>query len=94
MQIRFESSPAHMFDSSASYKIFVKLHIYTYCFLHINVLFSYVSTVFPICLIIHKTEMEGNKTNINYTTLLTKVKVELLERAVKKPKIERTIYPK
>jgi hypothetical protein len=38
--------------------------------------------------------MEGNKTNINYTTLLTKVKVELLERAVKKPKIERTIYPK
>jgi hypothetical protein len=31
--------------------------------------------------------------NINYTTLLTKLKVELLERAAKKPKIERTFYP-
>jgi len=30
-----------------------------------------------------QTEMEGNKSNINYTTLLTKLKAELPERTPK-----------
>ena len=37
--------------------------------------------------------MEGNKSNINYSTLLTKLKVELPERTPKKMKIEKTFYP-
>ena len=37
--------------------------------------------------------MESIKKNIDYTSLLTKLKAELPERAPKKPKIERTSYP-
>jgi hypothetical protein len=37
--------------------------------------------------------MEGDKTNINYTTLLTKLKAELPDRAPKNLKIEKKFYP-
>ena len=36
--------------------------------------------------------MEGNKTNINYTSFVAKLKAKLPERPVKKPKIKRTFY--
>ena len=37
--------------------------------------------------------MEGDKTKINFTLLLTQLKKELPERPLKKPKVEKTFYP-
>lgn len=48
---------------------------------------------YSLCIRLFLMQTTMDTSSIKYTSLLTKLRVELLERALKKPKIKKTFYP-